>query len=183
MSHVQSAGSAVHPSSYRAHCPRRYLMAPKSPPAAVDRKDHNTVSFQAFRTPSAPPAPAAWRPAKPADRERSTRAVMGSDHCSKPLRKSRTLAFPVYASPLRLIPQTNTLPSCPPFLLPSCPLSHVSWLLAFRFLELIAPAEDTGLGAVVLGLSLITALHPDAGHRGVDVDVLRTKRQGLFAGG
>jgi len=93
------------------------------------------------------------------------------------------LAFPVYASPLRLIPQTNTLPSCPPFLLPSCPLSHVSWLLTFRLLKLVAPAEDTSLGAVVLGLGLITALHPDTGHRGVDVDVLRTKRESLFAGG
>ena len=56
-------------------------------------------------------------------------------------------------------------------------------LLTFRLLELVTPTEDAGLGAVVLGLSLIPSFHPDAGHRGVDVDVFRTKRQGVFAGG
>ena len=61
--------------------------------------------------------------------------------------------------------------------------SELPWLLTFRFLELIAPTEDTRLGPVMLGLRLIAPLHPDAGHRGVDVDVLRTQREGLFAGG
>ena len=61
--------------------------------------------------------------------------------------------------------------------------SKLPWLLTFRFLELIAPTEDTGLGTMMLSLGLITALHPDAGHRGVDVDVLRTQREGLLAGG
>jgi hypothetical protein len=56
-------------------------------------------------------------------------------------------------------------------------------LLTFRFLELVAPTEDTGLGAVMLGLGLVAPFHPDAGHRGVDVDVLRTQREGLLAGG
>ena len=56
-------------------------------------------------------------------------------------------------------------------------------MLTFRFLELVAPTEDAGLGAVMLGLGLIAPLHPDAGHRGVDVDVLRAQREGLLAGG
>ena len=36
---------------------------------------------------------------------------------------------------------------------------------------------------MVLGLGLVAALHPDAGHGGVDVDVLRAQREGLLAGG
>ena len=56
-------------------------------------------------------------------------------------------------------------------------------MLTFRLLELVAPTEDTRLGAVMLGLGLVAPLHPDAGHRGVDVDVLRTQRKGLLAGG
>ena len=36
---------------------------------------------------------------------------------------------------------------------------------------------------MVFGLGLVAALHPDAGHGSVDVDVLRAKREGLFAGG
>ena len=35
----------------------------------------------------------------------------------------------------------------------------------------------------MLGLGLIAALHPDAGHGCVDMDVLWAKREGLFAGG
>ena len=61
--------------------------------------------------------------------------------------------------------------------------SELPRLFAFRFLELIAPAEDTGLGTVVLGLGLVATLHPDAGHGSVDMDVLWAKREGLFAGG
>jgi len=62
-------------------------------------------------------------------------------------------------------------------------LADFASLSALRLLELIAPTEDTGLGAMMLSLSLIAALHPDTGHRGVDVDVLWTKGEGLFAGG
>ena len=36
---------------------------------------------------------------------------------------------------------------------------------------------------MVLGLGLVAPLHPDTGHRGVNVDVLWTKGEGLFAGG
>ena len=61
--------------------------------------------------------------------------------------------------------------------------SELSRLLTFRFLELVAPTKDTRLGAVMLGLGLVAPLHPDAGHRGVDVDVLRAQREGLLAGG
>ena len=64
----------------------------------------------------------------------------------------------------------------------SCPLSQLSRLLTFRFLDLISPTKDTGLGTMMLSLGLITALHPDAGHRGVDVDVFRAKYECLFAG-
>ena len=60
--------------------------------------------------------------------------------------------------------------------------SKFPWLLTFRFLDLISPTKDTGLGTMMLSLGLITALHPDAGHRGVDVDVLWAKCEGLFAG-
>ncbi len=62
------------------------------------------------------------------------------------------------------------------------PSGNVSRLLTFGLLDLVAPAKDTGPGTVGLGLGLIAALHPDAGHRGVDVDVFRAKREGLFAG-
>lgn len=62
-------------------------------------------------------------------------------------------------------------------------LADFASLSALRLLELITPTEDAGLGAVVLSLSLIPSFHPDAGHRGVDVDVLWTKGEGLFAGG
>ena len=55
-------------------------------------------------------------------------------------------------------------------------------LLALGLLELIAPTEDARLGAMMLGLGLITPLHPDAGHRGVDMDILRAEREGLLAG-
>ena len=36
---------------------------------------------------------------------------------------------------------------------------------------------------MMLGLGLVTPLHPDAGHRSVDVDILGAEREGLFAGG
>lgn len=62
-------------------------------------------------------------------------------------------------------------------------LADFAGLSALRLLELITPAEDAGLGAVMLSFGLIPSLHPDTGHRGVDVDVLRTKGEGLFAGG
>ena len=61
--------------------------------------------------------------------------------------------------------------------------SELPRLLSFRLLELVAPTEDAGLGAVMLGLGLVAPFHPDAGHRGVDVDVLRAQREGLLAGG
>lgn len=63
---------------------------------------------------------------------------------------------------------------------PSC--SKFSRLLAFGLLELITPTEDAGLGAMMLSLGLVAALHPNTGHRGVDVDVFRAKCEGLFAG-
>ena len=90
--------------------------------------------------------------------------------------------FPLLLETACPTPETGVFEG-PRALEPSCPLSQLPRLLAFRFLQLIAPAEDAGLGAVVLSLGLVAALHPDAGHRGVDVDVLWAKREGLLAGG
>lgn len=42
---------------------------------------------------------------------------------------------------------------------PSC--LQLSWLLAFGLLELIAPTKNLGLGTMMLGFGLISALHPN----------------------
>ncbi len=80
-----------------------------------------------------------------------------------------------------MLPCVSTYPCPYPNPYPS--VSEFPRLLPFGFLELIAPTEDTRLGAMMLGLGLVAPLHPDAGHRSVDMDVLGAQREGLFAGG
>ena len=80
-----------------------------------------------------------------------------------------------------MLPCVSTYPC--PYPHPYPFVSEFPRLLTFGFLELVAPTEDARLGAMMLGLGLVAPLHPDAGHRSVDVDVLGSQREGLFAGG
>jgi len=96
-------------------------------------------------------------------------------HCSRFYSRHRVTPLRQWAFAGQRLEDTWALP-------PSCPLSQVSRLLTFGLLDLIAPTEDASLGPVMLSPDLIAALHPNTGHRGVDVDVLRAKGEGLFAG-